>query len=166
MDTEKTPLIPWVWAIVLVPFLFGRKWRNKGDEIAVPLERAKKLKAAKTIDFDKRQAITDEPFPVEDDRKISHAEKLKRQRGQVEQQTTPDPDDDGTGGTITTVEDDDQTFDDLGIVGKSAELLIAAGIETPAALRARLADGLDLVTLDGIGKATAATILAAVQPAE
>lgn len=165
MQNKQLPVVAWVVAVVSTPFLCGRKWLNKGDEIALPVERAKKLKALAMVDYDKRDVVTDEPMPVETIRKISHAEKLARQRGQVDD--TENTDDDGTGGTITaTTDDDGQTFDGLGIVGKSAELLVAAGITTPAELRARIAGGLDLVSLDGIGKATAASILAALDPAE
>lgn len=55
---------------------------------------------------------------------------------------------------------------DVGIAGKTAQLLAEQGLTSVESVRTKIADGFDLTEIDGIGKATAKTILAALATGE
>lgn len=134
---------------LLVACLVGVRYCLAGDEIPLDHTRAKQLEARQHCE------IIDGPFggpapqlPAADALPPPEPERQQPSAGGKGQQGTPSA----------------TPLDEVGIVGKTADLLNAADppLDTVEKIRAYLSDGHKLEDLDGIGGVTAKSIQAAV----
>lgn len=138
--------VEWVYVTVLIPLLIGKKWRSKGDQVAVSFDRAKRMASGKPPAV---KILGNPEFSVMPGDELDTSPK-----GDVD--TPTDPPNTPPGSDENTPE----TLDDFGLPPATVKLLKAGGLDTPVKVREAIA-AKSLVEIDGIGNATAASITAA-----
>lgn len=154
--------IEWVMVRVNVAMLIGALWCEPGEEIPLPIDRAKQLKERKvagpdgkpisTVDYNKNDI---EISPMPQPKRAAGRERKSKKTGEGGNgsndngggKTTDDDDPPGTG---------ERSLDDL-FSGKTLKLL-QGEFSTLGELRKAVADGFDLTSISGIGDGTAESI--------
>lgn len=153
--------IEWVRVKFLAAMLYLSAWREPGDVVPIPLDRAKHLKEQKRdgkpiVEFIGEPQFS--PLPIE-----KQPRNRERTTGSPGDDDPPGSNETGNnfGGDDNPPTDGANDLDELGLPPKTIDLLVAGGIATVADLRQKVADGFDLQSIEKIGKATADSIVAA-----